>query len=1070
MIGRQSRMQSSAFFMICNLQLQAPVGAGIISWAPQFNCSDPSFGGLTYCPTSQQFTTQAVKLRYAAPIVTYATTVSAIGGTITISGLNFGPASTPVAVHFMTLASTADPTVGLSTLQNNLANGNPPTPAFSAVSASVTVPHTEIQAVIPTLPPGASGPWYLVVNASAVYTESLNVVGSAPNVWRYAPPTIASVSTGLATNATVTPPAIGPLASATPGVWLQINGTGFGQAYPNQASVQVYVGEPNAGVTDLEPLKFATCSSVVVVTNDTSLWCLLGQGTGANYMVKVVVAGESQAVANAFSYAPPHIASANSMSFLGTRADYPSSGKLILRGENFGPDPVFNAPVLPTSSSANAGISVLVGSAPAVTTAVYTCSAVTVQRAHYEIACNASSMINEPVITNVPLFLTVGGQATTASPSTLYTFQGPNITAVSNSSIFGSRVTVTGFNLAVVSADVNRIALNGGGILLADATPNVTVVGSNLTFMIPLDRQRGLAGDGTDNLISFYVGEQYVQGLVDFTGPRITSTSLPDSKGDTLTIYGRNFGPVGSTYILLPLTVDGRECMNPTVSVEDAQIQCSILSGSGAGKTVQLSMYTFSDDLTAPPLIFNDSNTGFHIMRYAPPAVSQILPASAKPGSSVRIVGTSLGGNPNLLTVTFGGLACTDAGYTVLDLTATDPLARFDFHRSVTCTTPDNGGRLNVVVTMDGQASTPFSYAFALPEIHNISVPSQGVLGGWVIINGDNFGPATVGTGQAGQINNVTFGSVVCVSPRVLVAQTVINCTIPEAKVTAFGGAFQTTDLDNDGRMDVVVCVSNLCSATGNGDFAFPGPNVTSLDLPRGTFIVSRDALFLVGSSFGTAEGAVVATFTPTAGGAPFVTTGATSINGKANGGTSMTIAVPTGLGQVTLSITISGRVVSFASGIVPTFPYGPPVIDSSGHTPPSSTLGGTTIIRGNGFGLIGPGAITAGTVFLKSSRPGVPDLNCTNANVTLTDVEITCTVGVGSGAGYTPILTLNGLQSTGGVQSWNHAYPIVQSVNVTNVGVNSYILVTGINFGACIAWRKCLLYYRNQFLRCSLH
>lgn len=120
-------------------------------------------------------------------------------------------------------------------------------------------------------------------------------------------------------------------------------------------------------------------------------------------------------------------------------------------------------------------------------------------------------------IYNLPFVMRVDGLATTGS---VYSYSPPAIVSVSEASIFGGVVTVTGLNFGPVgNYSINEVMMAERLLELSVALPNITVEGTRMTFIAPAGRgvnlnlKLGIAREDTGLSGNF---------KLNYAGPRIT--------------------------------------------------------------------------------------------------------------------------------------------------------------------------------------------------------------------------------------------------------------------------------------------------------------------------------------------------------------------------------------------------------------------------------------------------------------------------------------------------------------------------------------------------------------------
>ena len=918
--------------------------------------------------TNSAMSTESVYMRYDAPTISSVTPVSSGGGTIVITGTNFGVVGTAVTyIYYEDLTGTV----------------------VNLTEASVTTDHTEIVA---TVPPGSGG-------SLDIYLTIGGQVATGTAAFSFSPPTISSV-TSISTGPTWTATGYDAY-SSTEGAWVTLTGTNFGPA------------------GTMEALTFGgvACENPYVTVADTQIMCLFGPGSGGVHDIAFTIGGQSPAGGSgdgAFGYDPPTISSSSASNYFG-------SVLTTIVGTNFGPlfgDTEQRLPAnatLDPPEALNQSISVTIdGSA---------CVGPTITVGHTEITCTPPARLDTAVISNLALVVNIGDQ----SASDTFTYGGPSVVAVSDVSFFGGTVTVSGANFGPVgTANIESLKIGGVPQDLTTSSPSVTSADTELVF-------EAAASTGTSLNLEVFIRGQSTgttgNGKVNFIGPRISSIVPPTTAGGALTIVGENFGPVGAANIE-KLSVEGVVCTNPTVTQANSEITCTLVSGSGSGKTIVLRINGESDQ-----------GTGAGAFAYAVPAISSVDPLNAPAGETIVLNGTSFGADINDVNITIGGEPCQSIAYVAT-------------HTSLECVTPKSvGENKEVQVTVDGLVSeSGTAFSFSAPVVN--SVTTLPAAGGVITITGQHFG--LVGP----DVVSVTVGAASCANAVVSIENTQILCNVPAAQTTVNGGDFAPEDLDGDDGMDVVVSVGGQPSSTGEKAFVFDKPTVSALSILAAS---SDDVIQVTGTNLGTSS-AEIAVFVDMlsekdGGGVEVVYTASANASFVTSiGQESFSFQMPAVAGLANeVRVEINGRDADYTTvdaALGRRIAYGAPTI--SGSTPPESTEGGTAKFTGTGFGPTGSAHIDLVQITEAQARPGSERVvwNCTNANVSVEDTEIECTVGAGNGGGHTVEIVVRG-QSTdasGGLTEaggFSYPLPTVTSDFPTSGPAGTIVTVTGTNFGA---------------------
>ena len=395
-------------------------------------------------------------MKYVAPTITSVTQSSTAGGTVTITGTNFGPVGT---ADITSLKLTTDAATGTQ---------------VDFTEATVSIANTQITAKAPA----GSGKDLAVTLVIGGQTAT-----GGDTAFTYSAPAITSAGE-ISTGPTWTTTGYGAY-STTAGAWITITGTNFG---PEQALTALTIG----GVA---------CDNPYVTVANTQIMCLFGPGAGKNYDIAFAVNGiDATGGTDKFGYTIPLITSATTSSYFG--------GEVItIVGTNFGPAAGDTTKKVPTTGDPT--LSVTIGG-NACTTPVITVG-------HTTITCTAPAYLDQSVISGVQVAVTVQGQTGTSE----YTYSGPTITSVSDVSMFGGSVTVTGTNFGPVgTANIESLFVGGVQQSLATTTPQVTKENTEIVFT-------SAAGTGSNLNVQFYIRGQNTgttgNGLLSYFGPVITS-------------------------------------------------------------------------------------------------------------------------------------------------------------------------------------------------------------------------------------------------------------------------------------------------------------------------------------------------------------------------------------------------------------------------------------------------------------------------------------------------------------------------------------------------------------------
>lgn len=471
---------------------------------------------------------------YQPPTISAVATVDTPGGTVAVTGSNFGNrnADIVVTVAGVTVASswisatsisfsapsgtgtgTINVTVGGQSITSTF-NYNPPT------VTSVTTPDT-VGGVVTIIGTNfGTNPSLISVTLQSTLYSGITVVNSHTSISFIVSP---GVGTNLAIIVKVNnqnsaaktlnynPPAVTSISSvSTDGGTAIIVGKNFG---PTGTALSVSVN--SVTYTGITAINHTTCSVNV------------GSGVGSNYPVSVTVAGQTSLSLNLFAYRPPVMTSSSVI--------LPTMGPstVIITGQNFG---TVNGLVNVSLNGVN-------------------CGGVLIYNSTY-LTCSVS---NGAGGINLPASITVGNQMTT-NPS-FFSFQPPLISSVTPVGTNGGIINITGSNFG---NNVQLVTVTVGAVTCSP----VSLVISHTLLQCNLP-----GGTGSAALTVTVNGQSNSVYTYTYSPPSVTFTSQPSTIGDTLTITGLNFG---STLADISVT----RCTNVQFNTVNS-INCTVSSGSG---------------------------------------------------------------------------------------------------------------------------------------------------------------------------------------------------------------------------------------------------------------------------------------------------------------------------------------------------------------------------------------------------------------------------------------------------------------------------------------------------------
>jgi PKD domain/Glucodextranase, domain B/IPT/TIG domain len=380
--------------------------------------------------------------------------------------------------------------------------------------------------------------------------------------------------------------------------------------------------------------------------------------------------------------------------------------------------------------------------------------------------------------------------------------------------------------------------------------------------------------------------------------------------GSAIVIAGSNFGTTSTT------TVTFNGVKGTISSISSTSITATVPSGASTGNVVVT--------------VSGVASNGVVFTVTPPPGISSLTPNTGAIGSSIVIAGSNFGPAQGNGKVTFNGTKATITSWSAAQIVATVP------------TGATTG---NVVVTAAGgvaSAGVTFTVT-AAPSISSL-VPTSGIVGASVTINGSNFGP-TQGNGK------VTFnGTTATINTW---SATQITTKVPAGATTG----------------SVIVTAGGGVSSKGVTFTVIPPPSITSISPTSGA---TGTSVTINGSNFGSTQGTSTVTFN----GVPGTVTSWSS--------TKVVAPVPAAASTGNVVITVSTQA---SNGIK--FTVVPHITTVSPTTQP---IGKNVTINGTGFGTTqGTSTVTFGGV--------------AGAAVSWSTTQISATVPAGAAIGSDPIV-----------------------------------------------------------------
>ncbi|PRP82836.1 outer membrane autotransporter barrel domain-containing protein [Planoprotostelium fungivorum] len=927
---------------------------------------------------------------YLPPTVTLTSQPSTIGGTLTITGLNFGSTLADISVTLCTSVQFNTVNSINCTVSSGSGYNIGRVITVKGQSTSFTFSYAPPLITSVTNPP-TQGDVITILGSQFTPTSTVTYDGNSclnvivgpllNNITCTAPPGTGSaqliVSCGNQSVSTMTqylPPIITSTQSITPsGGTMQLNGQNLGS---NSSLISIVIGT-------------LTCSNVQIVTAHQIITCVLPAGVGGNLTSTITV--DSLPASFLYSFSPPIFTSATAGPTLG--------GVVTITGTNLGSQP----------------------SQIIVTVNGKSCSGVNIVKAN-TISCQTAPGTGS----NLPLSLSVGGQLTTGT----FSYLSPTISSASSSgppggiylsgSNFGNNVSV--INVTVTNTADNSVTLCGGYVIINPSlTLNCTTVSgasptSSYTVQIVVDGQvspsvtytitaprvdsissaptngglititgSGFSSDATvtvggnpcnitlqsQTLVNCTVGPMTdsrsltviltssgisVSGIYTYLPPNITSTTKVPTAGGNIIINGTNF-PASSSQI--SVLVNGAYCYPVDILLPFYSIRCRAVGGTGTNLPVNVSVSGSAYTST--------------VMSYLPPA---FFNASSGPtiGGLITIYGSQFGNDPTALVITANGALCQNPSIVSPSTT-------------ISCTTVAGTGAVKSLTIVVGGQSTSGTFSYLPPTPQTTTTVATS--GGLVTISGSNFGTSS-------SVTSVTINGQTCLSPTTTSSYTTITCTAQP---------------DVGTLLRVSITVDGLSGSANIFSFLPPLVNsITSTPTAGGLVIVD-------GANFGTKSSAIAVAIS----GVSYpvnVLVDHTRISFVASNGTL----------SASINLTVQGQ------SVLSTLSYLPPNITLV--TSPR-TSGTNITITGTNFG---SSAGLISVVFPSASG----DITVKDVTILTPHTLITCVAP--SGTGTRPVrVIVNTLSSL--VYNFHYQPPIVTTTTPLN-STGGTLTITGDNFG----------------------
>ncbi|PRP73158.1 outer membrane autotransporter barrel domain-containing protein [Planoprotostelium fungivorum] len=928
---------------------------------------------------------------YNPPTVTALSGVSTDGGTVAITGKNFGPTGTSITALINSVPYVGTTTVGHTVCSISVNGG-----VGANYPASVTVsgqksPTVNLFSYLPPVlmsssPVSTQGPSTVSITgqnfglANNMVNVTLNglscgnvlihnssyltcITGDGAGGANY--PAAITVGNQNASNPSLfsyrVPAIYAYTQVGTSGGFINITGANFGN---NVQLVSVNVGGIN-------------CTSITMVINHTLLQCYLPGGTGSVPLI-VTVNGQVNA-ASLYSYTFP------SVSF--TSQPNTTGGTLTITGSNFGSvlgdisvtlctNIVFHSVdsincIVPAGSGYDVGRVITVKGQSTLFTFSYVPPTITsislpptqggnitiygsqfslgTSVMYNGIGCN--NVVVGPLLNNITCVAPAGTGnvqvVVVVSNQTVYTtsqYQPPSITFTQPISPSGGTVQLGGQNLGsnrfLIGINIGTIACN-----------NVQIITPHL--LITCDLPPGVGG----NLSSIVtVNVLYGSFTYSFSPPTFLNSTASPTLGGLIIITGTNLGSQPSQVIV---SANGRSCSGVTIVNTDV-ISC--LAAAGTGTNLSLA------------LLVGGQMTGGSFS-YLPPTVSSA--SSSGVANGVYLSGTNLGNDVTVMNVTVtnsaGNSTRVCGGIRILN-------PSLALNCSVTGAALTQGYKVQIVV--NGQTSAPAAYSNAAPRIQ--SVTSAPTSGGIITITGSDFDVGLTVT-IGGNVCNITYLSL-----------NTVNCTVGPMI---------------DGR-SLIVNLTSSYGASVSGTYTYQLPTITSTTKAS----TAGDYIVINGTNFPASSSQIIVLVN----GAycfpldiiqPF-----TSLRCKAIGGVGTDI-------PVNVSVAGSPYTGSTTSYLPPSFSY----------ATSAPTSGGIINIYGSQFG--------SDASALVITANGAP---CRSPSIVIASTMVSCNATVGTGSSNNLNITVAS-QSTTGTFSYLPPTPLNVTMAPTSGGL---VTVSGVNFG----------------------
>jgi len=557
-------------------------------------------------------------------------------------------------------------------------------------------------------------------------------------------------------------------------------------------------------------------------------------------------------------------------------------------------------------------------------------------------------------------------------------------------------------------------------------------------------------------------------GVWNYDPPTISSITPNPAAASTvnttnyLTIYGNNFGPLGSP---LSITLGGTYACGVSSNNHTAII-CALPQGQGTGLLVQLSL--------------SSQNANGPLFSFSPPVLSTVTTPLTTSGGQLTITGSNFGVYSATANQIFVGTVLCDAS-----ATACGPCS-YTANRII-CLLPAAAGgvALPVRILAGGQNSTntlPFS--FDLPHVSSPVTPSTGpTLGAYnLTVSGTSFGsnfgqvsvggrycpptvwshtlivctmPAGVGLNQQVVVSNgydgrasteavyfsyqapivstvtpvtpntaggfsVSIGGTNFGSSTLVTGVVTLNLNAADSRLSSAAPCNITSHVDNliictapAGQGASIVITVSIAGQTSTGSLSYPAPTTTSVSKTQ-AIVTGGDTLTIFGSNFGVYQTVAV-------GGANC------PVAASPKNHTYLQCALPAGRSSNAVIVTVSGRASNSQ-----TMSYDHPAL--TGIIPASAGVGVTITITGN---YLVPGAVT------------INGVGCAVTFTNITAIGVTVPSGSGSLLPVVHSVLITGVTIYSNSVPFSYSAPTISNIIPNSGNTNGLypVAIIGTNF-----------------------